>query len=111
MEVDSSIDAIEKSHSRVAAEFDYESVIARFGGSTAIFVELAEIFLATSHELVNDMREAVGTGDPARLEHLAHTFKGSARAIAADRVFRVAGQLEKMGRQSKITDATPVLQE
>jgi HPt (histidine-containing phosphotransfer) domain-containing protein len=111
MDVDSNDGANGKSHPCVAAVFDYESVIARFGGSTAIFVELAEIFLETSHELLNEMREAVGDSEPVRLERLAHTFKGSARALAADQLFRLASQLEKMGRESKLNEAVPILQE
>lgn len=60
--------------------------------------ELVEIFLEDAPEMSYDVTMAARSGDPERLAHAAHAYKGSAVAIGAIEVGRAAGALEVAGR-------------
>lgn len=75
----------------------------RVDGDEEIIRELFQIFLAEIPRMAGQIRTAVAEGDADRLMSAAHSLKGSAANLAADRVARLAADLEAMGRSGDLS--------
>lgn len=78
-------------------------------GDMDLFKEITELFFEQGSELVNRIREGIEKGDAERVEHAAHSLKGSAGNIGAKRVHDAAYRLEMMGREGRLERAMDVL--
>ncbi len=66
------------------------------------------MFEADSPRILQQLREAIATGDGESLEQTAHLLKGSASNFAAAEVVRLAQRLERLGRESDFHEARHV---
>jgi signal transduction histidine kinase/DNA-binding response OmpR family regulator len=76
------------------------------GGKRAQLEELAELMLDECPRLMKEIGTAVSNRDPAALRLAAHTLKGSVGIFGATRAVNHADQLETMGRNSDLENAT-----
>ncbi len=85
---------------------DRAAVLARTGGDVELLRELVALYRADYPRLVAEIRNALRTGDSARLRWAAHTLKGAAGTFGAEQVCAEALRLETMGRSGRLAGAT-----
>jgi HPt (histidine-containing phosphotransfer) domain-containing protein len=89
--------------------FDKAVALSRVGGDVELLREIAILFLDDYPKSLNDLREAVQTGDAKRVERTAHGLKGSVSNFGAGPAVDAALQLETMGRAQKLVEVDQVL--
>jgi CheY-like chemotaxis protein len=72
--------------------------LLRVAGNRKLYVKLLRQFVEQQGSTVDQVTAALGQGDPALAERLAHTLKGVAGNIGAKSVQASAGALEKLIR-------------
>ncbi|MHB1328659.1 MAG: response regulator, partial [Gemmatimonadales bacterium] len=88
-----------------AIAFDRAGLLARVEGDESLVAELAELFLAHSSRLVDEVRRSIELRDADALQRSAHALKGSASGIGGLAVAEVAHLLESMGREHRLAGA------
>ncbi|MDL1968901.1 MAG: response regulator [Deltaproteobacteria bacterium] len=71
----------------------------------AVFKHILTGFLKNNKESANKIRDAFNRKDRESLVQLAHSLKGSAGNIGADKLYKVAHELETAGREKAPTSA------
>jgi signal transduction histidine kinase/CheY-like chemotaxis protein/HPt (histidine-containing phosphotransfer) domain-containing protein len=92
-----------------APALDPTSTLARVGGNVALLRQLADVFRDDCARLVGAIREAVGSGDAARLREAAHTLKGMTGFFAATAATEAALELEQLGERGEVGRAADTL--
>jgi two-component system sensor histidine kinase/response regulator len=77
---------------------DAKDGLSRVGGNRKLYLKLLRQFVEQQGASVEQITEALATGDIALAERIAHTLKGVAGNIGATRVHSAAGPLEKLIR-------------
>ncbi len=90
---------------------DTADVMARVDGDRELLAELVEIFREQARELVAALHEAVTAADAERVEHLAHTLRGSVANFGAHDTVRIAQELELAGRSGHLDNAASLVTE
>ena len=90
---------------------DEAAFLVRAGNDRVLMIELAEIFLEQLQPRMREIRSAILDKDFGRLQFSAHTLKGSAGAIAAERVAAAADSLEIIARAEDLGPAPAALAE
>jgi signal transduction histidine kinase/CheY-like chemotaxis protein/CHASE3 domain sensor protein len=80
------------------AGLDTQSGLSRVGGNVGLYLKLLRQFAEQQAQAVEQIGDALKSGDNALAERLAHTLKGVAGNIGASPVQSVAGVLEKLIR-------------
>jgi HPt (histidine-containing phosphotransfer) domain-containing protein len=88
---------------------DPDDVLARVDGDRELLIELAHIFRAQARDLMAGLEAAVAVGDAKRVEHLAHTLRGSVANFGAQEAVRIAQELELRGRNGRLDDAADLV--
>jgi two-component system, sensor histidine kinase and response regulator len=83
-------------------------LLARFDGDGNLLKELAGIFLQECPKMLDELREAVRTGDAARLERGAHALKGSVGNFAVSGPWETAQRLELVGKSGQMAGAEAI---
>ena len=86
--------------------FDLAGMRARVEDDMDLLAEMVELFLESSPALVADVEAAVAAGDAARLTVAAHKLRGVLRNMSATASADAALDLESMGRQADLSEAT-----
>ena len=86
---------------------DLAAALDRVEGDRELLEELAVLFEEESVKNLSEIREAIGTGDAALLERLAHTLKGASANIGAKRVAQAAFALEQVARSRDLSMVQP----
>lgn len=73
---------------------DIDEAIKRMPGGKQAVRQLAIVFLAECHSLLNDLGKSIIAQDVGTVQRLAHTLKGSAKLYVAGRLVNSALQLE-----------------
>jgi signal transduction histidine kinase/DNA-binding response OmpR family regulator/HPt (histidine-containing phosphotransfer) domain-containing protein len=81
------------------ADLDTGSGVSRVGGNRRLYRSLLRQFVDQQGPAATQMRDALATGDIVLAERIAHSLKGVAGNIGANRVQTAAGDLEKSIRQ------------
>jgi PAS domain S-box-containing protein len=84
-------------------QLDESLALSRVGGDVELLKEVVELFLDDYPSTLEKIQRAVAAGDPAALEHYAHSLKGSVSTFGAGRAFDAAFTLEKKGRAGDMT--------
>ena len=103
-------DMTDVSNSTSEQLLDRDAVLDRVGGDQELLREITEIFLSEYPTLIDEIRAAVGTSDPAKLEVSAHTLKGSVANFGAEAATEAARKLEIMARKRQMDEAPTALQ-
>ncbi len=80
------------------AGLDTKDGLSRVGGNRKLYLKLLRQFVEQQGPAVEQITEALASGDIALAERLAHTLKGVAGNIGATQVQAAAGALEKLIR-------------
>jgi HPt (histidine-containing phosphotransfer) domain-containing protein len=83
----------------------------RLGGDEDLLRELCGIFLEESPKLMQKLRQAVADGDAEAAMQAAHSLKGEVSYLGAGGASRAARQLEDMGREKNLSQASEALAE
>lgn len=80
-------------------------------GEPDLITELVDAFLADLEERIRVIRQAIAQGDPAALRSAAHALKGSSGTVGATGLACRCGELETIGREGRLDEAGPLLDE
>jgi two-component system, sensor histidine kinase and response regulator len=80
----------------------------RQGGDLALQQELIDLFLEESRPLVDGLRPAVDRDEPENVRRLAHSLKGISAHIGARPLQALCDQLERLGQNKTLADASGV---
>jgi len=75
-------------------DFDRARALEMVGGDTAVFVEIAKIFIDQAPERVGVIRRALAEGDMHAVRRGAHSLKGSSASLAFQRVLDLSARVE-----------------
>ena len=74
----------------------------RLGGDQSLLEEVAQLFIETAPDLLEQVRLAVDTRNTAAVYRAAHTLKGSLGNFCAEPAFQAAYRLEQIGRSGEM---------
>jgi two-component system sensor histidine kinase BarA len=87
-----------------------EAVIAGLGGlGEDLLTELISLYFEQAAEHLIALGAAIGRDDPPAVSRTAHALRGSSSTLGAERVARLAGELETMGNSGDLTAADGAL--
>jgi histidine phosphotransfer protein HptB len=69
-----------------------------------IFIQLVPAYLEQSDEMIAEMPDLLSNGDLETLERHAHSMKSSSLNVGAERLGKIACELEDISRSSGNTD-------
>jgi CheY-like chemotaxis protein/HPt (histidine-containing phosphotransfer) domain-containing protein len=81
------------------------------GGDQAIVVELIDIFLADTPQILTEMREGIATGGADAVHRAAHTLKSSSASLGAQSLAANCGELEMLAGAGRLDEATDYLRQ
>lgn len=73
---------------------DVKSAIARMAGNVALYKKLLLRFAETSVQMQDEYKEALKNNDNTTAQRVAHTLKGLAASLGADKLSQIAAGLE-----------------
>jgi two-component system sensor histidine kinase/response regulator len=82
---------------RSVRAFNASAPADRFFGDAALYGECRALFLEQCGTWLDDLGECIRNADFARLAHLAHSMKGAAGNLGADRLADLCRRLERSG--------------
>lgn len=83
-----------------------ENLLEHFDGDMELIQELTQIFEESYPEVLRNLNEAIKSENFSDVELHAHTLKGMISNFFAEEAKDIAFELEKMGRDKSITNAT-----
>lgn len=86
--------------------FDVDAALEMFADDLEFLRESVQLFLEHCPKLLPEIREAAELGDGKVLERTSHSFKGAVSNFTNAEPFRIAQQLETMGRDTDFSQAT-----
>jgi diguanylate cyclase (GGDEF)-like protein len=93
---------------RPTKEFDRQAFVKKMFGDIDLAREVAALFLSHTPELMNSMRDALANKNAQALAIEAQSLKGSIANIGADGVLGTVTELEQLGHQGKLAEASKV---
>ena len=90
---------------------DIETALSRFDNDMALFTELLKVFYDKIRKQLQTLDVSVKEGNSAMVLMEAHSIKGAASTLSADKIASLAYQLEKMGREGDLTGADDILRD
>jgi len=88
---------------------DRIAAVRSMGGDESMFDTFIDLFIEESANQTAAIEDAIAKNDAERLERAAHSLKGAAATMHAERIREVANRLEMMGHDETISDARTVL--
>ncbi|WP_444997180.1 PAS domain S-box protein [Aliikangiella sp. IMCC44359] len=83
-----------------------EAALKRVMGKEKIFNRLIELFIKDIPGQIVQLNKAIDMQDNKKIRHLAHTFKGVAANIGAEKLQSVCIQLEQSAKEDNISEFT-----
>jgi CheY-like chemotaxis protein len=93
------------------ATIDIAAAIKRLGGDEELFAELSELFRGEGPRMIQEIREALETGDALAVQRIAHGLKGAAGYLGGTQTVDAAYRLEAIGASGELAQAPRVFQE
>ncbi|MHB8655160.1 MAG: response regulator [Terriglobia bacterium] len=87
------------------SKFDSAAILAGFDGDAGLMGEIAEMFLKDCPKLMEEIRAAIAQADAGKLEHAAHSLKGSVGNFGLRGAYETLLRLEAMGRADDLAQA------
>ena len=79
-------------------------------GDAELLAELAGMFFDDASSRLGELREAIGAGDAAGVERVAHTLKGSSGNMGATRMSAICAELQDIGASGELARAPDLLE-
>jgi HPt (histidine-containing phosphotransfer) domain-containing protein len=83
---------------------DTSEGLARIGGSAASYIKILNKFASNQRHVIDELKVALGSGHRDEAERLAHTIKGVAGNLGAEKLRELSGVLETQLSDHGITD-------
>jgi signal transduction histidine kinase/DNA-binding response OmpR family regulator len=90
---------------------DLEAALRRTGGDHRLLAELAAVFVGDCPRRLGELREAVESGEAARIQRAAHALKGAVATFDAGRAAELACALEGLAGDRRLTEVPAVAAE
>ena len=84
---------------------DRAAALARLGFEEELFDELVQSLIERSRAMLDEIGEALQTGDASRVETLSHSIKGAAATLEANALASSAHRLEMLARAEDLAEA------
>jgi PAS domain S-box-containing protein len=81
---------------------DFETALTQVPGGVEVLRDLARIFLMECPKLLKDLRQGLADEDAQTTLRAAHTLKGAARILAANRLAGLAAELEQLAKDEQL---------
>ncbi len=91
------------------ASWSLGPLIERLGGEEELARQLVSLFLVEYPQMVGAVRESVASGSAERIQRAAHALKGSVSNFTDGVPARAALELERIGREGRVSDAPAAL--
>jgi signal transduction histidine kinase/DNA-binding response OmpR family regulator len=91
--------------------FNRDALLSSAGHDVNLAREIARILLDEYPGWLSEIRRALGEGDAAKLQRVAHTLKGGVSSCGAEAAFDVALVLERMGGEGDLAGADRTLRD
>lgn len=88
---------------------DRELALSRVGGDIDLLKEIAQLFVEDYPKVLDELRQAVDSGDAQAVERTAHGLKGSVSTFGARAAMEAARTLEDLGRAQQLEQVRQVL--
>ena len=89
---------------------DRSGALERVGGDEELLDELLTMLLEQARAGLADLAQAIREGDARGVEHSAHSLKGAAASLGAERFRQRAWELETIGRSGDLAAAPAALE-
>jgi len=90
---------------------DVEAALLRFDGDGEFLQEMLEEFMNYAPKHLKTLSEAVKSGDAALVQEEAHSVKGAAGNLSANRIYNIAFKIEDRGRNNDLSDISSLMKE
>lgn len=80
-------------------------------GDTGVLAELCREYIAEARLTIDNLRNALKERNAAEFRERAHYLKGSSQMIGARQLAQYCATMEKMGKDSDLSAAEPVLEQ
>lgn len=91
--------------------FDRPRMLERLGDDNELLEEILELFVVDAPSQMQNLEEAIATGEAELVTRHAHTLKGQAANIAANKMREASYAVEQAGKSGDIGKATELLPE
>ncbi|MEE8452259.1 MAG: PAS domain-containing protein [Thermoguttaceae bacterium] len=88
---------------------DWSAAMRTVKGDHDLLKDIIEALLQETPRLMASIRQAITDGDAEALRIAAHALKGAVRYLGADRAYQQALEIEQMGRNGNLEDASAAL--
>jgi two-component system sensor histidine kinase/response regulator len=88
---------------------DRELALSRVGGDADLLKEIAELFVEDYPRVLEELHQAIESGDAQAVERTAHGLKGSVSTFGARAAMEAARTLENLGRARQVEELNEVL--
>ncbi|MCG8563578.1 MAG: Hpt domain-containing protein [Desulfobacterales bacterium] len=90
---------------------DYENLALRLGLETEEFMELVSLYVETTTQDLDRIRQGLARGSAPDTAAAAHSIKGAAANMGFSHMARLAEAMETQARDGELTQLTPHLQQ
>lgn len=88
--------------------FDKADLMERLDDDIDLAAELTTLFISDVRQKIASLRIAISQGSGSEIEHEAHSLKGAASNLSAEKVCYLAGIIEAAGKNNNLNDAVAV---
>ena len=88
--------------------FDKADLMERLDDDIDLAMELTILFISDVRQKITSLQHAISQGAGSEIEHEAHSLKGAASNISAEKVYYLAGIIEEAGKTDNLKDAVAV---
>ena len=88
---------------------NFEKAIEEFEGDKEFLMDVLKGFLDNVRAQIETIHQAISNGDGEVVWKEAHSIKGGAANLTADRLSEIAFELEKVGKSSALEEGGEVL--
>ena len=87
-----------------------KDVLYRLQGDKELLLELVQIFLDDAPHRLEDARRFIGNGDVGELADIAHSLKGAASNIGANKLWQSFKDMEQAAKEKNFIQANSIFQ-
>jgi HPt (histidine-containing phosphotransfer) domain-containing protein len=91
--------------------FDEVGLLKRYLGNEALARELVLLFVAKAPGYISVIKECLEVGNHIGVQHQAHSLKGAAETLGADRLAALAAEIVALGKINELDKATQAVQQ
>lgn len=91
--------------------FDEAGLYANLGNDPSLICHLITLFINQHSARLAEIKKGLAAQDASAVERAAHTLKGAAGNLRANKVAAVAGRLEELARHKRLEEVRPVVAE